>query len=86
LQLKEAEAPAAAEGNRYKKVVKATVNSEHLSYHQLQAIGRLADAYLEITPKHSKEDIQTKRVEKEARSQSMAKKAYLARLGLKLIF
>jgi hypothetical protein len=52
-------------------VVKETVNTYHtINYKQL--------AGLQAPTKHSKEDIQTKRVEKKARSQStdMAKKAY----------
>ena len=48
-------------------MVKATVNTYHtINYKQL--------AGLQTPTKHSKEDIQTKMVEKEARSQSMAKK------------
>ena len=50
-------------------MVKATVNTYHtINYKQL--------AGLQTPTKHSEEDIQTKRVEKEARSQSMAEKAY----------
>ena len=57
----------AAEDNYVgKKVVKTTVNT--INYKQL--------AGLKTPTKHSEEDIQTKRVEKEARSQNMAKKAH----------
>ena len=52
-----------------KKSGKATVNTYHIiEYKRLTGF--------QTPTKHSKDDIQTKRVEKEARSRGMAKKAY----------